>query len=81
MEWYQDWFNSKYYHILYKHRDNTEAELLIDKLLNIIRPNKNYTFLDLGCGNGRHSIYLNKKGFLVDGIDLSKKKYTTSKSI
>ncbi len=27
--------------------------------------------MDLCCGTGRHSAYLNKKGFHVDGIDLS----------
>jgi 2-polyprenyl-3-methyl-5-hydroxy-6-metoxy-1,4-benzoquinol methylase len=27
--------------------------------------------LDVGCGRGRHSVYLNKKGFDVTGIDLS----------
>ncbi|MEW6607906.1 MAG: class I SAM-dependent methyltransferase, partial [bacterium] len=29
--------------------------------------------LDLGCGNGRHLIYLAKKGFNVYGIDISQK--------
>lgn len=28
--------------------------------------------LDIACGKGRHSIYLNKKGYDVTGIDLSK---------
>ncbi len=28
-------------------------------------------FLDLGCGLGRHSIYLGKKGFEVNAVDLS----------
>jgi len=27
--------------------------------------------LDIGCGNGRNSLYLAKKGFQVDGIDFS----------
>jgi SAM-dependent methyltransferase len=29
--------------------------------------------LDLACGRGRHSIYLNKLGFIVTGVDLSSK--------
>lgn len=29
------------------------------------------TFLDLGCGLGRHSIYFAKKGFEVNAVDLS----------
>ena len=26
MEWFADWFNSKYYHILYQNRNEKEAE-------------------------------------------------------
>ncbi|HPR31652.1 MAG TPA: class I SAM-dependent methyltransferase [Prolixibacteraceae bacterium] len=33
--------------------------------------NKSATFLDLGCGTGRHSIELAKRGYTVTGIDLS----------
>ena len=73
MNWFKDWFNSKYYHILYQKRDFQEAAILIDNLLKRINPAKNSFFLDLGCGAGRHSIYLNKKGFSVDGLDLSQK--------
>lgn len=71
--WYKDWFDSPYYHILYKHRNCEEAELFIDNLINVINPLPDARFLDLGCGKGRHSIYLNKKGFDVTGIDLSSK--------
>lgn len=70
-EWYENWFDSEYYHILYNNRNQKEAELFIDKLLMFLKPKKNSYFLDLCCGTGRHSIYLNKKGFHVDGIDLS----------
>lgn len=72
-EWFECWFDSSYYHILYKNRDFTEAELFIDKLISLLQPPKTNLFLDLGCGKGRHSIYLNKKGFDVTGIDLSEK--------
>ena len=70
-EWYENWFDSEYYHILYNNRNQKEAELFIDKLLILLKPKKKSYFLDLCCGTGRHSIYLNKKGFHVDGIDLS----------
>lgn len=73
MKWFETWFNSKYYHILYQKRDYSEAALLIDNILQTFQPHKNTKFLDLGCGSGRHSIYLNQKGFHVDGFDLSKK--------
>ena len=72
MNWFKNWFDSKYYHILYKDRGVEEATIFIDNIICKIKPNKKDFFLDLGCGAGRHSIYLNKKGFYVDGIDLSK---------
>ncbi|MBA3706584.1 MAG: methyltransferase domain-containing protein [Bacteroidetes bacterium] len=70
-QWYKNWFDSPYYHILYKHRDYYEAESFIDNLLHFLKPAAGSRFLDLGCGKGRHSIYLNKKGYPVIGIDLS----------
>lgn len=70
-KWFEHWFDSPYYHILYKHRNFNEAELFIDNLINYLHPQSNSRFLDVGCGKGRHSIYLNKKGYPVIGIDLS----------
>ncbi|HOM90919.1 MAG TPA: SAM-dependent methyltransferase, partial [Bacteroidia bacterium] len=32
-KWFQSWFDSPYYHILYKDRDNQEAEYFMDNLL------------------------------------------------
>lgn len=69
--WFENWFDSPYYHILYKHRDFCEAELFIDNLINYLQPESSSKFLDLGCGRGRHSVYLNKKGYAVIGSDLS----------
>lgn len=69
--WFENWFNSPYYHILYKSRNDKEAELFIDNIHTLINPSENSTFLDLGCGKGRHAIHLHKKGFDVTGIDLS----------
>jgi len=79
MKWFESWFNSKYYHILYQKRDHSEAALFIDNILKTFQPGKNTKFLDLGCGSGRHSIYLNQKGFHVDGFDLSKKSLEEAK--
>jgi SAM-dependent methyltransferase len=70
-DWFVNWFDSPYYHLLYSHRDYKEAELFLDNLLGQIEVRPNASVLDLGCGKGRHSIYLQGKGFEVTGIDLS----------
>jgi SAM-dependent methyltransferase len=69
--WFKTWFDSPYYHILYKHRDCGEAGIFIHNLLTFFDPPASSRFLDLACGKGRHSIFLNKKGFDVTGVDLS----------
>ncbi|MFC2125442.1 class I SAM-dependent methyltransferase [Bacteroidota bacterium] len=71
-EWFGEWFDSRYYHVLYKHRDFEEARQFIDILTEYLKPGKNDQILDLACGKGRYSIYLNQKGYQVTGIDLSK---------
>ena len=70
-EWYENWFDSPYYHILYKNRNNKEARRFIDNLLSKLNIEKGSDLCDLCCGKGRHSVYLNSLGFKVTGIDLS----------
>jgi len=69
--WFKDWFNTPYYHLLYKNRDEQEAANFIDKLLSHLRPAQNSKMLDVACGKGRHAIQMSNKGFDVTGIDLS----------
>lgn len=69
--WYEDWFDSEYYHKLYKNRDAREAQFFLDNLLTLLQLPASAQLLDLACGKGRHSIYLSKKNFSVTGIDLS----------
>ena len=70
-KWFHNWFNSPYYHILYKKRDEEEAEHFIDNLCSYLKPPAEARMLDIACGRGRHAIYLNKKEYDVTGIDLS----------
>lgn len=69
--WYASWFNTPYYHLLYKDRDHREAALFMNTLTNYLELKKNDSILDLACGRGRHAKYLNRIGFDVIGIDLS----------
>ncbi len=70
-DWFTTWFNSPYYHVLYKDRDLQEAESFIDTLVSHLDLPPGARALDLACGKGRHSLHLRKKGFEVIGIDLS----------
>lgn len=71
MSWFAEWFNSPYYHVLYKDRDTLEGQIFIDNLDNLLHFEAEHKILDLACGKGRHAIYLNTKGLNVLGIDLS----------
>ena len=71
-KWFQSWFDTSYYHILYKHRDYKEAEAFIKNIVTYLNLNKADSIPDLACGKGRHSIFLNSLGYDVTGLDLSK---------
>lgn len=71
MDWFEEWFDSPLYEKLYANRDEQEASELVNLLVENLELNKCSDILDLGCGRGRHSISLNKKGYNVTGIDLS----------
>ena len=76
MDWFKNWFDSFYYHKLYRHRNTAEAQEFIDNIIQFIQPKPESRILDLACGKGRHSIYLNKKGYDVVGVDLSQNSIT-----
>lgn len=70
--WYASWFDTPYYHILYKDRGYDEAQLFMRNLTDFLKLDTNSKILDLACGKGRHSVYLNSLGYDVTGVDLSK---------
>lgn len=70
-QWYASWFDTPFYHILYKDRGNDEAEAFMANLTAYLNLPENGTILDLACGKGRHSVYLNSIGYNVIGVDLS----------
>lgn len=69
--WFQDWFNSPYYHLLYNKRDDEEAHFFINNLCSYLSLSPQSFVWDLACGRGRHSLALAEKGFNVTGTDLS----------
>ncbi|MFM7672563.1 MAG: class I SAM-dependent methyltransferase [Bacteroidota bacterium] len=69
--WFESWFNSPYYHLLYKDRDEEEAKAFIERLTRHLHLPKQARILDLACGKGRHSISLADLGYQVLGIDIA----------
>jgi SAM-dependent methyltransferase len=78
-EWYRNWFDSPYYDLLYKERNQEEADMFIHNLVRHLSPPEHSIMLDLACGKGRYSIALNRMGYNVTGTDLSQRKITAAK--
>ena len=62
-----DLYASKYDEEIFTKGTVAEIDFLIDEL----KPATGATFLDIGCGTGRHAIELARRGFTVTGIDQS----------
>jgi SAM-dependent methyltransferase len=71
IDWFSEWFDSKYYHILYKNRDEEEAENFLKNLSKLKFFKKESKIIDVACGKGRHSLFLSELGYDVTGVDLS----------
>lgn len=70
-EWFADWFDTSYYHLLYQNRDEKEAERFIQNLMKLLNLPAESKLLDLACGKGRHAKFLSEFGHDVLGVDLS----------
>lgn len=77
--WYSSWFDTPFYHILYKDRNDSEAQSFMETLTSYLNITDDGTILDLACGKGRHSIYLNSIGYDVTGLDLSSQSISFAK--
>ena len=77
-EWFERWFDTKEYHILYGDRDDNEAGVLVEKLHEKYGGNLTH-ILDAGCGAGRHVLAWSKLGYTVKGFDLSPESIETAK--
>lgn len=70
-DWFSEWFNTPYYHILYKHRNDADAQFFMRNITEFLALPQASHIADLPCGKGRHSVYLNSLGYQVTGGDLS----------
>jgi len=71
MTWYKDWFNSENYLRIYSHRNQEEAERLVELIAKSLKLKINSSVLDMACGAGRHAITFAKLGFKVTAVDIS----------
>jgi len=76
--WYEELFEN--YAKTYDTEEYTKGTIgecdFIEKEINY---NKTVKILDVGCGTGRHSIELSKRGYSVTGIDLSESQLKRAK--
>lgn len=69
-QWYEELFEN--YAQKYDQESFTKGTLgECDFIEQEIKFNKNVEILDIGCGTGRHSIELARRGYRITGIDLS----------
>ena len=81
-QWYEEWYEELFENYAQNYDteeftkgtvgecDFIEKEITYDKTIKI---------LDIGCGTGRHSIELSKRGYSVTGIDLSESQLKCAK--
>ena len=79
-DWFESWFGSPWYHILYQDHDNKEAQAFVEKLLHYLQPPAGCRMADIACGEGRYSVQLAEHGYEVMGIDLSHPSIETAKA-
>lgn len=78
VDWYESWFGSPYYHILYQNRDLNEARDFVETLIDYLQPAPNSKMADIACGEGRYSRQLAMRGFDVTGLDLAQESISTA---
>ncbi len=70
-DWFAAWFDSPFYHKLYAHRDEDEADRFIQILIKKLKLVPGSRVLDLACGAGRHARVMHSLKMDVTAIDLS----------
>jgi 2-polyprenyl-3-methyl-5-hydroxy-6-metoxy-1,4-benzoquinol methylase len=77
-QWYEELFEN--YGMKYDKESFTQGTIgECDFLEKEINYDKTIKILDVGCGTGRHSIELSKRGYSVTGIDLSESQLKRAK--
>jgi SAM-dependent methyltransferase len=79
-EWFEEWFCEEYLQ-LYPHRNDSDAEAMVDLIRRVLPWQEGWRVLDVGCGAGRHARALARAGARVFGLDLSMSLLRRARSI
>lgn len=79
MPWYTDWFDREEYELVYRERDEEEAERAAGFIEGMAEPAPGAHLLDVGCGRGRHARAFARRGYRVTGLDLSERAIRTAR--
>jgi SAM-dependent methyltransferase len=79
-EWFKNWFDSPYYHLLYANRSDKEAREFVQHLITAFQWPNETRLLDLACGKGRHAVAFAEAGLDVTGLDLAQNSIESAKS-
>lgn len=71
MGWFNGWFGTRWYAMLYSHRNEEDAKALVGPLIAKGNLQPGQRILDMGCGRGRHAAIFARNNMQVTGIDIS----------
>jgi ubiquinone/menaquinone biosynthesis C-methylase UbiE len=78
-QWYEQLYEEFDTYSQEPYTQNTEKE--VDFIIDVLGDDCGLSILDVGCGNGRHTLELARRGFDVTGIDLSTSMLTQAKKV
>jgi len=78
-QWYEQLYEDFDNYADEPYTQNTEKE--VDFVVDVLGGDVGKSILDVGCGNGRHTLELARRGYDVTGIDLSTSMLTQAKKI
>lgn len=81
MSWFTQWFGTRYYTLLYGHRDTDEAQPWASSILKKWQLKPGSKLLDLACGRGRHALWFAEHGMEVTGIDISEQSIADARKV
>ncbi len=81
MDWYKHWFGTRYYTVLYGHRDDQDAGEWVTAILDRWQLPQGAAILDLACGRGRHARHFAEQGMRVMGVDISEESIKDARAL